>query len=597
MSAGAITGITLAALFFTLLPIGYFIFRRNRPEAESKKPAYKEYDDVPDDARLSDSNSLKTDMAQTSKDGPIVGATTLGAATADYGHGGDILGEPGLILADDDEASSSQAGSSGWSSSAGISSLNTGSMDEPPDVTVGATLAGIGVASAFSRSNKGAARYDFCDFFFASWRYCTCVALVLDVIRLVELFHALTFSFFLLFDSDTDEGADIHSVSRDQLDQLIEAGDWAAVGATAALLAATSDSQSVNSMSSVSGERSRTSQSADAARAAELDHLVDAGDWEGVVAAAAKFEAQGDSQSHSRSSRSMEESSTASGTGTGTGTGTGSGTGTGTGSGTGTGTFSDSPSKVQKREEIRSEVEALVRRVVPEEIDNVDEMMNQFKGREEELVETLRTMQERAVAQKARQAGQKSAKIEARRSVQRGVVPGAGAAVAAAAGAGIAKAGAKKSSKVDPETARMALEQAIEDGDWDTVGEAAMLLGDDSSVSTTGSSKSKERSGPNAEKAAELDALIDRGDWTQVAVLANRFSGEEKGRKISKEEEDALKEAELWMKIAEQKKAEGATDAGASDAAEWAIQRSLSQLKEAEKKSEKKGGGNDEDEV
>jgi len=48
--------------------------------------------------------------------------------------------------------------------------------------------------------------------------------------------------------------------------------------------------------------------------------------------------------------------------------------------------------------------------------------------------------------------------------------------------------------------------------------------------------------------------------------------------------------------IAVEKKAAGATDAGASEAAEWAIQRSLSQLKKAEKKSEEKGS-NEEDEV
>ena len=38
----------------------------------------------------------------------------------------------------------------------------------------------------------------------------------------------------------------------------------------------------------------------------------------------------------------------------------------------------------------------MVKRVVPDETDNVDEMMRQFRGREEELVETLRTMQERS---------------------------------------------------------------------------------------------------------------------------------------------------------------------------------------------------------
>ena len=52
----------------------------------------------------------------------------------------------------------------------------------------------------------------------------------------------------------------------------------------------------------------------------------------------------------------------------------------------------------RKKSEIKSEVEALVRRVVPDEIDNVDEMMKQFKGREDEMIETLRTMQERSIA-------------------------------------------------------------------------------------------------------------------------------------------------------------------------------------------------------
>ena len=52
--------------------------------------------------------------------------------------------------------------------------------------------------------------------------------------------------------------------------------------------------------------------------------------------------------------------------------------------------------------EYRAEVEALVRRVVPDEIDNVDDIMVQFSGREEELIETLRSMQEKSIAQRAR---------------------------------------------------------------------------------------------------------------------------------------------------------------------------------------------------
>jgi hypothetical protein len=402
-------------------------------------------------------------------------------------------------------------------------------------------------------------------------------------------------------------------VTRDQLDDLIEAGDWAAVGATAALLAAASDSQSAASMSRGSRSRSHDSNSIDARRAAELDHLVDAGDWEGVVAAAARFEAQsaekegsGSKGSGSRGSRTnSSEASSANGTGSATGSNT---------AGSPSLSTSISEGNAQKRAEIRSEVEALVRRVVPEEIDNVDEMMKQFKGREEELVETLRTMQERAAAQKARAAVNKSAKMDAKRNVQRGVVPGVTVPPSAAS----SSASIEKVAK-----ARTALEDAIEAGDWDAVGQAAALIGENSgssvgtdeinrlaetnlSVSTSGTTESRKRnhlSGVNAERATELDAMIDRGDWSGVAALANRFSVSDKKAKsgtMSKEEEDALKEAELWMKIAEQKKAEGATDTGASEAAEWAIQRSLSQLREAEKKSRKGGGGGgsaEEDEV
>ena len=210
----------------------------------------------------------------------------------------------------------------------------------------------------------------------------------------------------------------VPDVTREDLDLAIEAGDWAAVGATAALLAAASDSQSVSSRSRTSMSRGGSSiSSLDAARAAELDHLVDAGDWEGVVVAAAKFESAED-QSASKSSASQT-----------------SRTGGSSAFSAASTTLSDSPSKAAKRDEIREEVENLVRRVVPEEIDNVDEMMLQFKGREEELVETLRTMQERLVAQKARVQGQKQAKRDARRAAQEGGISLPGPPLTSAAAA------------------------------------------------------------------------------------------------------------------------------------------------------------------
>jgi hypothetical protein len=616
LTAGATAGIVVGALLFGLVPIvAFFVLRNRKPAEKDEAGEFKAFEgsnsDVQGDElakadQSSVSDSLYTDAAIQLDD--VAPPAFLGANQPDYGKkssrrvidelqaGQDVLAEPELDVAPD---SSSNAGSSGWSSSAGISSLNTGSMDDSTDAAAaaGTSLAAIGATSALSRK--------------------------LEAGRTQR--------------SEGDD-ADEPAVSRDQLDDLIESGDWAAVGATAALLAAASDSQSVSSKSRAS--RSRTSRtdpntSLDAARAAELDHLVDAGDWEGVVLAAAKFEA-----GESGGSRDSRMGSSAD-------SGIESLTGTRPSQSVTTNT-SDSPSKAARRAEYREEVEALVRRVVPEEIDNVDEMMNQFKGREDELIETLRTMQERAVAQKARTAGQKSAKIEARKTVQRGVVSGAGAAgsrvedtpgsavggagaaAGIAAGAAVAAAVAtvaskdktKSPSEKSEETSealssphdssgtgslsqkRTALEMAIEAGDWEAVGEAAAMMSDASvttastteinrlastnlSMSSGGTGKSS-RTGVNAERAAKLDAMIEKGDWTAVVTAAKEFRTDDKrASKVtspSREEEEALAQAEVWMKIAEQKKAEGATDAGASDAAEWAISRSLSQLKDAEKK-------------
>jgi len=373
------------------------------------------------------------------------------------------------------------------------------------------------------------------------------------------------------------------AISRNDLDNAIEAGDWAAVGATAALLAAASDSQSASSRSRTSrasrSQNASSVSSADAARAAELDHLVDAGDWEGVVLAAAKFESQ-EGSVKSGTASSVRSSSVGSETRSGTGSGFTPSVST---------SVSESASKARKRAEIRQEVEALVRRVVPEELDNIDEMMQQFKGREEELVETLRTMQERAVAQKARTAGHKAAKQEARRTVQRGGIPGAVQSPDAPDSA----AGASESQRE-----RTALEEAIEGGDWDAVAEAAALMSDASMTSAStadverqaaaarlgaGLAASSSISGVNAERARELDELIDRGDWTAVVDAAGRFSqadkdtsmtssagspkrpiqssgsqdSDSKRNKQLKEEEDALAQAEIWTQIAAQSKTEG----------------------------------------
>ena len=449
------------------------------------------------------------------------------------------------------------------------------------------------------------------------------------------------------------------SDTRSELQSHIEAGNWAAVGATAALLAAASESQSEPSRQSTDAAlRSRDYSTPDAARAAELDELVEAGDWEGLVVAAAKYEASDSGHSSTGQAARRPSESVESSIGSPSGSQAGD-SDTGTETGTATGTIgstsaSDDPSKARRRAEYRSEVEALVRRVVPEELDNVDEMMTQFRGREEELVETLRNMQERSIAQKARAAGQRAAKVEAKQKAKLQRSPrkagstsmgGGGATTAAAAassqapaassvstggavaaaiagasattssagshgGSGTSSSGASSNSDTQDTllAQRSALDEAIEAGDWRAVGQAAAFLSDVSSANTAavssrwaeistsspGRAYREAMSGIQAERTAQLDRLIASGDWNAVVETARRFADDDKkGR--TKEEEEALAQAEVWMQIAEQKKREGGMDAGASDAAEWAIQRSFSEMKKAEQENkDKKEGGSSE---
>jgi uncharacterized protein YdaU (DUF1376 family) len=352
VSAGSVAGIVVGALAILAL-VGFLLSRRG----PAKEDVENALEPVPPQKEIEPFDPEPKDA--------------LAAAAAAY-HGKDQD-----VLMDNDEAvgnlsldSSSNAGDSGWSSSAGVSSLNTGDDETQSTVSAfGVTLRALGIDATTSELR-----------------------------------------------SASQGVPDASGVTRADLDSAIEQGDWAAVGgkyrtvhwlmhfviylvfisllsysfqtATAALLAAASDSQSHSSQSAklnTSGTASRSeSSSVDAARAAELDQLVESGDWEGVVLAAAKYEA-GSNDSGSASGSGASQSSA-----------------------------TPESRSVRRTQEYRQEVEDLVRRVVPEELQNVDEMMQQFHGREDELIETLRTMEERAVAQKARDATQKQAKTQAK---------------------------------------------------------------------------------------------------------------------------------------------------------------------------------------
>jgi len=234
-------------------------------------------------------------------------------------------------------------------------------------------------------------------------------------------------------------------------------------------------------------------------------------------------------------------------------------------------------SNTRKNAEQRAEVAALVRRVVPSEIHNVDEMMFQFRGREDELLETLRSMQERSVAQRARMESQRDARLKAKSSKQFSWIksvdndsaglppvpkplkvkqnqlhsyesmPNAQTQQnqrlfdsikgpfssqvesdhadesASSRSLGSLLSGGKKT--IDPRTA---LETAIEAEDWNAAGKAAarMCNASESSVgtsdlgslgeSTLSSRHSKSHRQPELVRArvVELDKLIEKGDWS-----------------------------------------------------------------------------------
>jgi len=569
-STRLITGTLVGLAFFAI--IAYFFTGRHGQDNEEIESLYLPPVDTfkLDKEVNSDSANATITSGSIQKDGPY----SVKIDDCDDNMSNDEGGD----------ASSSNAGSSGWSSSAGIDSMNTSSAD----------------GLEFEKSHIPAITT-------------ATHPLVAKKLNPAERMEQI----------DTSDEMNIPPVTRDDLDSAIEAGDWAAVGATAALLASASDSQSYSSKSEqYTGTRSRSGSSVsslDVARAAELDHLVDAGDWEGVVLAAAKYE--GDESKESLPSASISGSDTRSNADT-------------------AGQTADSSvasSKGLKRQEYRAIVEDLVQRVVPEEIQNVDEMMLQFRGREDELVETLRTMQERAVAQKARNSSQRAAKQQVKsssaaakteikntisakssKSIGTGQVSAAIATSKSLGTGEIERTLNKKnvtkgqieeiSQKSKSKQNQTALEAAIDAGDWDAVGEEAALLTDSNSltsadtdeinkfadgVSTDGSSVAG--SSNLADVADELEELIEAGDWTGVVqaasskgVSTDRKTESKESRRLRRlkhlqEEQEALAQADIWTAIAEQSKQEAeTTDQGAADAADWAISRSLNALVEAE---------------
>ena len=128
----------------------------------------------------------------------------------------------------------------------------------------------------------------------------------------------------------------------------------------------------------------------------EFDDMVDKGNWSGImktteddVNGSAGFGDVGPASPSRRSERSRSRSGRSPGPGTPHSNRSGS---------------SDDTQKRQYMERVRE----LVGLVVPDEVDNVPAMMEQFAGREEELINTLQTMYERSSSSRARKAVHRS---------------------------------------------------------------------------------------------------------------------------------------------------------------------------------------------
>lgn len=275
--------------------------------------------------------------------------------------------------------------------------------------------------------------------------------------------------------------------------------------------------------------------------------------------------------------------------------------------------------------------------------DNVDDMMLQFKGREEgecvvvsilstflrgcsshcythtELVETLRTMKERSQAQRSKAAIHKTATLEgkARASLSSSsnepsyYAESTTSSLSANAAAinsldnsisnssvsdlGMTSADDQSSSR---KTTQSSLELAIERGDWRAVGEAAAKMNSDGiaheeSVGSIHSGSVPESHG-RQERINYLDELISKGDWAGIVAAAGTYQAIDDykvgDKRTSSEEREALAQAKMWQEIARQSSQSSNEAKGAVEATDWAISLERKRIEEVTTdKSDKPG--------
>jgi hypothetical protein len=225
------------------------------------------------------------------------------------------------VVNDDDSSASSTSGSADWSSDDGFSSVDASTVTSETQVTKSAAHAANGtsfeeVSGSFDTSEPR---------FVPSGRSSSSARN--DIIDKEDIFT-----------SPSKGGA-----TGDDLDEAIQAGDWKAVGTTAALIANANaherddaESFGVSQVSFSTHEQNQVD---------EFEQLVEQGDWMAVMAAASRFENASDLGSLNELRRgSMDESLTS---------------------------HEDTLSEAEEfdsPDKLRAEIEELVRVVVPDEL-------------------------------------------------------------------------------------------------------------------------------------------------------------------------------------------------------------------------------------
>jgi hypothetical protein len=194
-------------------------------------------------------------------------------------------------------------------------------------------------------------------------------------------------------ESQVDEGDFTTPMSELLLERAIIVGEWSAVGASAAILArsvmmdsdAGPDMSTDTSFASAQEEwNSRTDSQMvhDAVTVDELDKFIEDENWEAVVSAAAKFESEADDSSATTFELDDDDEDFLTTTTTFDAEGTVADTITTYATGA-----TDDPTRAQ--------IAALLEQVAPDELDSLNDMLEQFQGREDDLIETLKVMEQR----------------------------------------------------------------------------------------------------------------------------------------------------------------------------------------------------------